>query len=165
MPKTHESYRMVPLAKSAMDALAAHLAQFSARGLRVEDRTDPQKPTWRTARLVFLSERSDTILRGSWTKVWARAVKRANTALEASGTVVRVPEAATMHDLRHFYASLLIKDGQSPKTVQKRLGHSKPSITLDTYTHLWPKEEDETASVVESVLGSVPQLCPVAAVR
>ncbi|MFJ2631122.1 integrase [Streptomyces sp. NPDC087422] len=66
---------------------------------------------------------------------------------------------------RHCYASLLFADGQSPKTVQKRLGHSKPLNTLDTYTHLWPKEEDATAAVIESVLGAVPPFCPVAVVR
>jgi len=164
-PKTHESYRTVPLAQSAVDALAAHLAQFPARGVRVEDRTDRQKPTHRAARLVFLSERTDTIRRGSWAKVWARTVKRANAALETAGSDVRVPVDTTMHDLRHFYASLLIAAGQSPKTVQKRLGHAKPSITLDIYTHLWPKEDDATAAVVESVLASVPPLCPVEVVR
>jgi integrase len=164
-PKTHESYRTVPLAQSAVDALAAHLAQFPARGIRVEDRSDRQKSKWRTARLMFLSERTDTIRRGSWAKVWARTVKRANAALEAAGSEARVPDGTTMHDLRHFYASLLIKAGQSPKTVQKRLGHAKPSITLDIYTHLWPKEDDATAAVVEAALGSVPPLCPVAAVR
>ncbi|MET9222225.1 tyrosine-type recombinase/integrase [Streptomyces sp. NPDC003300] len=70
-----------------------------------------------------------------------------------------------MHDLRHFYASLLIADGQTPKTVQKPLGHSKPSITLDTYTHLWPKEEDATAAAVEAALGNVPPLCPMGSVK
>ncbi|GHC62465.1 tyrosine-type recombinase/integrase [Streptomyces cinnamoneus] len=65
-----------------------------------------------------------------------------------------------MHDLRHFYASLLIKHRENVKTVQKRLGHAKPSITLDTYTHLWPDDEDTTRAAVEEVLGDVPPLCP-----
>jgi integrase len=164
-PKTHESYRTVPLAQSAVDALAAHLAQFPAAAVRVEDRTDAQKPKWRTARLVFVSERTDTIRRGSWAKVWARTVKRANAALAAAGSAVQVPADTTMHDLRHFYASLLIAAGQSPKTVQKRLGHAKPSITLDIYTHLWPKEDDGTAAIVEAVLGGVPSKCPVEVAR
>ncbi len=44
---------------------------------------------------------------------------------------------------------------------QKRLGHSKPPITLDTYTHLWPNQEDTTRDAVEAVLGSgVPSKCP-----
>jgi len=40
------------------------------------------------------------------------------------------------HDLRHTHASLLLQKGVHPKVVQERLGHSKVSITLDTYSHL-----------------------------
>jgi hypothetical protein len=43
-----------------------------------------------------------------------------------------------LHDLRHFYASLLIRHGASVKTVQARLGHKSATETLDTYGHLWP---------------------------
>ena len=49
-----------------------------------------------------------------------------------------------LHGLRHFYASGLIADGCDVVTVQRALGHSKPSITLDTYSHLWPTAEDKT---------------------
>ncbi|GAA1426524.1 hypothetical protein GCM10009601_35560 [Streptomyces thermospinosisporus] len=116
--------------------------------------------------------------RGAWSQVWGRTRRRAADALaEAYDTAhaawvrsgkpegreparVTIPEGASLHDLRHFYASLLIKHGENVKTVQKRLGHTKPSITLDTYTHLWPDEEDTTRAAVEAVLGDVPPLCP-----
>jgi integrase len=68
-----------------------------------------------------------------------------------------------MHDLRLFYSSVLIKHPESVKTVQKCLGHAKPSITLDTRTHLWPDEEDTTRAAIESVLSAVPSMCPLAA--
>ena len=50
----------------------------------------------------------------------------------------------TLHDLRHFYASGLIAAGCDVVTVQKALGHSTPSITLNTYSHLWPDAADRT---------------------
>ena len=50
----------------------------------------------------------------------------------------------TLHDLRHFYASGLIAEGCDVVTVQHALGHSTPSVTLDIYSHLWPKAEDRT---------------------
>lgn len=53
-------------------------------------------------------------------------------------------EQFTLHDLRHFYASGLIAAGCDVVTVQRALGHSAPSITLDTYAHLWPSAEDRT---------------------
>ncbi len=50
----------------------------------------------------------------------------------------------TMHSLRHFYASLLIRHGESVTTVQARLGHASAAETLDTYSHLWPDSDDRT---------------------
>jgi integrase len=59
----------------------------------------------------------------------------------------------TFHDLRHYYASLLIQHGESVKVVQKRLGHKSAVETLDTYSHLWPDSEDRTREAVDQVLG------------
>ena len=53
-------------------------------------------------------------------------------------------DAFTLHDLRDFYASGLIAAGCDVVTVQHALGHSTPTITLDTYSHPWPKAEDRT---------------------
>lgn len=62
-----------------------------------------------------------------------------------------------LHDLRHFYASGLIAAGCDVVTVQRALGHSSASVTLDTYGHLWPDANDRTrkaaAGLVEQALG------------
>lgn len=50
-----------------------------------------------------------------------------------------------LHDLRHTSASILISAGVDVATVARRLGHSKISVTLNTYTHAMP-DIDETAS-------------------
>lgn len=60
-------------------------------------------------------------------------------------------DAFTLHDLRHFYASGLIADGCDVVTVQHALGHSSPTITLNTYSHLWPKAEDRTRAAASSL--------------
>jgi hypothetical protein len=53
----------------------------------------------------------------------------------------------------------LIREGCDVVTVQRELGHSSPSVTLDTYGHLWPDASDRTrnaaASLVEQVFGTV----------
>ena len=56
------------------------------------------------------------------------------------------------HSLRHYYASLLIRHGESVKTVQARLGHTSAAETLDTYSHLWPDSDDPTREAVDQVL-------------
>jgi len=45
-----------------------------------------------------------------------------------------------IHDFRHSCASLLINQGASITLVSKYLGHSKVSITLDIYTHMYKSE-------------------------
>ncbi len=156
-PKTRQSYRSVPQGRSVVDEIARHREKFPPQVVYIEDRTNPRKPVWRHARLLYTSETGGAIRRGSWAKVWARNVKRANAHLKKSGAKVSVPEDTTLHDLRHFYASVLIKNGATPKQVQMRLGHAKPSITLNVYTHLWEAEDDRTADMMEAALNDVPE--------
>lgn len=49
------------------------------------------------------------------------------------------------HDLRHTHASLLLKQGVNPKIVSERLGHANVRITLDTYSHVLPNLQKDTA--------------------
>ena len=37
-------------------------------------------------------------------------------------------------------------------TVQRAMGHSKTTTTLDTYAHLWPTAEDRTRGAAEPML-------------
>jgi integrase len=56
--------------------------------------------------------------------------------------------------MRHYYASLLIRHGESVKTVQARLGHASATETLDEYSHLWGDSEGRTRDAIDSVLGT-----------
>lgn len=44
----------------------------------------------------------------------------------------------TIHDLRHLHATMMLRNGENPKVVSERLGHSGIGITLDTYSHVIP---------------------------
>jgi integrase len=59
----------------------------------------------------------------------------------------------TSHGLRHFAASALISGGASVKQVQTFLGHASAVITLRTYAHLFPGDEDRTRNVLDAALG------------
>jgi integrase len=56
------------------------------------------------------------------------------------------------HDLRHFFASLLISQGFSPKYVCDQLGHSSIQMTFDTYGHLFPTAREEASAKLEEVV-------------
>ena len=62
-----------------------------------------------------------------------------------------VPELHT-HALRHHYASGLIAEGCDVVMVQRAMGHKSPSVTLNTYSHLWPTAEDKTRQATSSLM-------------
>ena len=57
------------------------------------------------------------------------------------------------HDLRHSCASLLLAQGVAPRVVMETLGHSRISVTLDTYTHVLPALQREAADAMDRALG------------
>ena len=58
-------------------------------------------------------------------------------------------DSITFHDLRHFFASVLIASGCSIKQMQMALGHDSARITLDTYAHLIPGDEDRVRDAID----------------
>jgi integrase len=48
----------------------------------------------------------------------------------------------TLHEMRHFAASLWIEQGKTPKTVQDLLGHETLAMTMDTYGHLFQTSKE-----------------------
>src|ERR1700738_4597765 len=68
--------------------------------------------------------------------------------LGPDGNLVREVKYTGLHALRHFFASWCINrkaDGGMelpPKVVQERLGHSTIAMTMDTYGHLFPRNDD-----------------------
>ena len=128
-PKTKASVRTVPLPQVVVDALAAHLADY---------------PPGQDG-LVFTLE-GEPMNRQAFGRLWRPAARAAN-----------LPHGTGLHLLRHYYASLLIRYGESVKTVQARLGHATAAETLDTYSHLWPDSDDRTREAVDSQLRGIPR--------
>jgi integrase len=61
-------------------------------------------------------------------------------------------EKIRFHDLRHTYASLLIDQGENIKYIQKQLGHSSPTVTLNVYAHLMRPVNHEAMDRLENTL-------------
>lgn len=56
------------------------------------------------------------------------------------------------HDLRHTSASLMLNNGVDVLVASKRLGHAKPSITLDVYGHLLTSVQDRVANKMDDLI-------------
>jgi len=57
-----------------------------------------------------------------------------------------------LHDLRHSYATLLLKAGQHPSVVAVQLGHSSVRTTLDVYSHVLPGLQEAAARSMEGFM-------------
>lgn len=123
--KSPKSVRTVPVGQVVIDSLAVHLAAHPSDGPLFLDELDRAPLTYR-----------------QWKPLWAAAAASAGVEF-------------TTHGLRHFYASALIAGGASVRQVQAVLGHSSAVITLRTYAHLWPGDDDRTRSIIDAVFGAV----------
>jgi integrase len=81
---------------------------------------------------------------GPW--IIERAVRDAKVTIEG------LPQEFSFHDLRHYFASLLISEKEDVKTVQARMRHASATTTLNVYGHLWPDADESTRSAVGSVI-------------
>ena len=54
--------------------------------------------------------------------------------------------------MRHTHATLLLKNGVSPKVVSERLGHSSVIVTLNIYAHVLEEMEQEAPGIWESIV-------------
>lgn len=71
-------------------------------------------------------------------------------------TLQRCAEAAgvkaiRVHDFRHSHASLLANEGINIQEIARRLGHAKISMTWDTYSHLYPREEERAVKILNNI--------------
>jgi integrase len=91
------------------------------------------------------------------TNEWGRSISPHRLEVrfrEARVGVAGLPEGFRFHDLRHYFASLLISKGLDVKVVQKSLRHASAKTTLDVYGHMWPDKEESARAAVAEVLAA-----------
>lgn len=57
-----------------------------------------------------------------------------------------------IHDFRHSHASLLANEGINIQEIARRLGHSNISMTWNTYSHLYPREEERAVKILNTIV-------------
>ncbi len=78
----------------------------------------------------------------------------------------RFAEAAAVkviriHDFRHSHASLLANEGINIQEIARRLGHSDIKMTWNTYSHLYPREEERAIIILDKIVykNKTPRRC------
>lgn len=57
-----------------------------------------------------------------------------------------------IHDFRHSHASLLAIKGINIQEIARRLGHTDVNMTWNTYSHLYPKEEERAVDILNKIV-------------
>lgn len=135
-PKSKSGTRTIMLGKQALEILRNHKREQ-------EELTNSVGQDWTDLDLVFPSS--------AGTPLTASNVRRGFRKLLAASGLPKI----RFHDLRHTAASLMLNHGIPVLIVSKRLGHSKPSITLDVYGHLIPSKQEEAAQLMDNLMFAV----------
>jgi len=56
-----------------------------------------------------------------------------------------------IHDFRHSHVSVLANEGINIQEIARRLGHAKVEITWNTYSHLYPREQEKAVDVLNKI--------------
>lgn len=119
--KTYSGDRIIPLNKSALEAL---------------ERLCKQHPD---SEYVICSSKGEIVPPERLERTFYRMLK--NVGISQAGT----------HSLRHTFASMLFAEGTDVKTVSELLGHASIQITLNTYVHLIGKPKHSAVAKLDDV--------------
>ncbi len=132
-PKTKAGTRRLNLGESSLRALKDHRQK---QYLEMQAAGDE----WQDNDIIFPSSIGTPFNRDNLRKRFKRIVKDAGLP------------AIRFHDLRHTAATLMLNNGIPVIVVSRRLGHARPSITLDIYGHLIPDKQKEVALLMDHLL-------------
>ena len=133
-PKTKTSRRKVMLSDVAINALKEHKVLQDCKRLELGEK-------WIDKNIVFSGFIGGYLLHQTMLPLFRRLLK------DAGLPIMR------FHDLRHSAATILLSKRVHPKIVQEMLGHSTITMTMDTYSHLFPSMQQDASSGMDDVFG------------
>ncbi len=133
-PKTAASVRRVPVLPELLEVLNDHEAQHPPAQILDSDGTP--------AVLLFTNRDGRPLRRNVLGDGWQRYAPKAGIP----------PHFRGWHQLRHYYASKLISAGVPITVIQANLGHANSSETLDTYSHLFPDDQQAAREAIRDAL-------------
>ncbi|MBA2286302.1 MAG: tyrosine-type recombinase/integrase [Ktedonobacteraceae bacterium] len=126
-PKTEASRRRIMLHPFVLETLKLHRETQEAVRLKAGGE-------WQDNNLVFCNEQ------GAFYRP-----QRVLTQFQAILRDAGLPHLR-FHSLRHSAATILLAKGVNPKVVQSILGHSSFQMTMDTYSHVLPDQQEDAMS-------------------
>lgn len=132
-PKTKKSKRQISISQHVVNVLKKHKQkqEFQKEKLGVQ---------YQDNNLIVCTDDGKPLDPRNLLRQFYRLIEEAN-----------VPRIS-FHDLRHTHATILMQQGENPKVVSERLGHSRVGITLDLYSHVSDDLQEQAAEKFENAL-------------
>jgi len=133
-PKTKSSYRTITIGKTLVDILKANIIRQQENKLKYDE--------YYTKNDFVCTKENGELITTDSLKYLSRVVN------------YELGIKYNFHSLRHAHATILLEGGALPKDIQERLGHSKISTTMDTYSHVTSKMKNDTVSILENIIAT-----------
>jgi integrase len=133
--KTASGRRSIKIGKQTLEKLKEHRKNQALEKMEVE--------SWEENDLIFPSRLGTPLNQSNLLKSYKSLIRKSGL------------KEIRFHDLRHTAASLMLNHGVPVIIVSKRLGHSKVSVTLDTYGHVMSELQDEAAELIDDLITPV----------
>lgn len=141
-PKSKQSVRDIPMSQECI----LILKNQKKKQWKIKLRSNKWSERWEG--LVFTTKNGNPVGTSTFVNLMNRVVKKINedrkieyeeNHVEENDRVVF--ERLYMHALRHTFATRCIELNMNPKVLQKILGHSSFSVTMDLYVHVMDEEK------------------------
>lgn len=135
-PTKTNQMRTVPIPTDLVVILKRQIAEQKELFLKYGMKYSPED-------LLFTTPACTMVDPEAFQRRWAKLLKRANVRYRR------------FHNVRHTYASKLLANGVSIKTISTLLGHSNINITADTYIHVDSDVKAQAADTISYLFRTV----------
>jgi integrase len=153
LPK-NDRERIIPLSDWDIQVIKGHIGRYPPRLYTLPWESPDGKP--HTCRLIFRWPADDQHVKSrSYSEtVWKPALVQAGIIPRPEKDKRSRPRYVTtrkegIHQLRHYFASVMLAGGVSVKELAEYLGHADPGFTLRVYAHLLPSSHDRARIVID----------------
>jgi len=149
-PKTSKSERQIEFRDTALNALKAHkMAQLKEIHASMGMYQDND--------LVFASIAGTPVQhrnldRRHFKKIIESANRKIDEANEKLINKLPLLPVIRLYDLRHTASTLMLLAGVNIKAISGQLGHASSVLTLDTYSHITPSMQEDSANRMERLM-------------
>jgi integrase len=152
LPK-NDRERIIPLADWAIEAIQRHISKYPPRPCTLPREKRHGKSHTCNVLFRWHTDGQPVKARNYSETIWKPALVKAGL----------IPEPATdrrgrrryittrkegVHQLRHYYAGVMLAGGVTIKELAEYLGHSDPAFTLRVYAHMLPCSHDRARAVI-----------------